>query len=195
MSTRREAMKVLAAGVGGAAMGVGAAKSALPPEQSVDRAWRFLTPNEAEAVVAIAEQIIPADRSPAKRTRVLSISLTNNSQGSTAAIRQRIVTAFVAVQASCQDKHGKRFENLSWDSQTELLKAMEAGTLPAEFWEPVSAREFFRLVREHSMQGFYGSPRHGGNRDYVSYRMMGLEYPYVIGQNRYGEAPEDHTSG
>ena len=36
------------------------------------------------------------------------------------------------------------------------------------------------------MQGFYGSPRHGGNKDYVSYRMLGLEYPDIIGQNRYG---------
>jgi len=35
------------------------------------------------------------------------------------------------------------------------------------------------------MQGFYGSPRHGGNRNYASYKMMGLEYPRLIGQNRY----------
>ena len=37
------------------------------------------------------------------------------------------------------------------------------------------------------MQGFYGSPRHGGNRNYASYRMLGLEYPPVLGQNRYRE--------
>jgi gluconate 2-dehydrogenase gamma chain len=34
------------------------------------------------------------------------------------------------------------------------------------------------------MQGFYGSPRHGGNRDYLSYRMLGIDYPQVIGRNR-----------
>ena len=38
------------------------------------------------------------------------------------------------------------------------------------------------------MQGFYGSPRHGGNKDYASYRMLGLDYPNIIGQNRYGVA-------
>lgn len=176
-------------------MGAGAAKWALPPEQSVDRAWRFLTPNEAEAVVAIAEQIIPADRSPGATDACVVNFIDQQLAGFYSRHQTTYRDGLRALQASCQDKHGKRFENLSWDSQTELLKAMEAGTLPAEFWEPVSAREFFRLVREHSMQGFYGSPRHGGNRDYVSYRMMGLEYPYVIGQNRYGEAPEDHTSG
>jgi hypothetical protein len=35
------------------------------------------------------------------------------------------------------------------------------------------------------MQGFYGSPRHGGNSNYVSYKMMKLDYPHVMGQNRY----------
>ena len=38
------------------------------------------------------------------------------------------------------------------------------------------------------MQSFYGSPRHGGNPDYASYPMLGLEYPHVDGQNRYGKA-------
>jgi gluconate 2-dehydrogenase gamma chain len=40
-------------------------------------------------------------------------------------------------------------------------------------------------VLDHTRQGFYGSPRHGGNRDYASYRMLGLAYPNLIGQNRY----------
>jgi len=35
------------------------------------------------------------------------------------------------------------------------------------------------------MQGFYGSPRHGGNKNNVSYKMMRLDYPVIIGQNRY----------
>jgi gluconate 2-dehydrogenase gamma chain len=32
--------------------------------------------------------------------------------------------------------------------------------------------------------GFYGSPRHGGNKDYISYRMLGLDYPLIIGRNK-----------
>ena len=30
------------------------------------------------------------------------------------------------------------------------------------------AKEFFDLILAHTMQGFYGDPRHGGNRDAVS---------------------------
>jgi len=37
------------------------------------------------------------------------------------------------------------------------------------------------------MQGYYGSPRHGGNKDNMSYKMLKLDYPVVIGQNRYNK--------
>jgi gluconate 2-dehydrogenase gamma chain len=35
------------------------------------------------------------------------------------------------------------------------------------------------------MQGFYGDPRHGGNRDRVSWKMLGVPYPPVRGRLRY----------
>jgi gluconate 2-dehydrogenase gamma chain len=35
-------------------------------------------------------------------------------------------------------------------------------------------RHFFNLVVSHTMQSYYGSPRHGGNREYVSWRMLGV---------------------
>ena len=38
-------------------------------------------------------------------------------------------------------------------------------------------RAFFELVRDHTLEGYYGSPRHGGNRDAVSWRMLGLAEP------------------
>ena len=34
------------------------------------------------------------------------------------------------------------------------------------------------------MQGFYGDPRHGGNRDRVSWKMVGLPYPPLRGRLR-----------
>ena len=37
-----------------------------------------------------------------------------------------------------------------------------------------------------TMQVFYGAPRHGGNKNFMSYKMLGLDMPVVTGQNRYG---------
>ncbi len=34
------------------------------------------------------------------------------------------------------------------------------------------------------MQGFYGSPQHGGNRGYASFKMLNLEYPHGVIQKR-----------
>ena len=45
-------------------------------------------------------------------------------------------------------------------------------------------RTFFELVRKHTLEGYYGSPRHGGNRDAVSWRMLGLAEPPVRGRAR-----------
>jgi hypothetical protein len=30
------------------------------------------------------------------------------------------------------------------------------------------------MVIDHTMQGFYGSPEHGGNRDEASWKMLGI---------------------
>jgi gluconate 2-dehydrogenase gamma chain len=35
------------------------------------------------------------------------------------------------------------------------------------------------------MEGYYGSPRHGGNRDAVSWRMLGLDEPPLRGRAQY----------
>jgi gluconate 2-dehydrogenase gamma chain len=64
------------------------------------------------------------------------------------------------------------------------MEKVEAGKVPADLWPGVGAAAFFRLLVDHTMQGFYGSPRHGGNRDYVSYRILVIDYPQVIGRNR-----------
>jgi gluconate 2-dehydrogenase gamma chain len=57
--------------------------------------------------------------------------------------------------------------------------------MEGKLWEKGLDRQFFRLIHDHAMQGFYGSPRHGGNKNNVSYKMMRLDYPVIIGQNRY----------
>ena len=45
--------------------------------------------------------------------------------------------------------------------------------------------EFFNLVRSHTLEGYYGAPRHGGNRDAVSWRMLGMDEPPLRGRAQY----------
>jgi gluconate 2-dehydrogenase gamma chain len=65
------------------------------------------------------------------------------------------------------------------------MKAMESNQLNETQWPGGKPSDFFNLVLSHTMQGFYGSPIHGGNKDYMSFEMLRIDYPLVIGQNRY----------
>ena len=71
-------------------------------------------------------------------------------------------------------KFGKNFAALDAQQQTELLQSLTDG-----------GRRFFSTVIAHTMQGYYGDPRHGGNRDAVSWRMLGVPVIPIRGRNRY----------
>jgi gluconate 2-dehydrogenase gamma chain len=65
------------------------------------------------------------------------------------------------------------------------LKELEGGGAAGEAWKDLSSRDFFALILSHTMQGFYGDPRHGGNRERVSWKMLGLPYPPIRGRLHY----------
>ena len=46
-------------------------------------------------------------------------------------------------------------------------------------------KAFFAMAVAHTMQGFYGTPRRGGNRNAVSWRMLGVPVPPVRGRAQY----------
>jgi hypothetical protein len=41
------------------------------------------------------------------------------------------------------------------------------------------------MVITHTMQGFYGDARHDGNRDAVSWRMLGIPIIPIRGRDHY----------
>ncbi len=130
-------------------------------------------------------QIIPTDQDPGAREAGCVAYIDRQLVGPHQRFAERYRAGLASLAATCQALHAKPFEELSSAEQIKLLEKLESGQAPKEHWKTVSCGEFFQLVCDHTMQGFYGSPRHGGNKDYVSYRMLGLDYPNIIGQNRY----------
>ena len=159
--------------------------------------WRFFSEKEAFLVDAIVEQIIPADEWPGAKEAGVTNFIDKQLVGPYIPFQEQYKSALVAVDNSCEILYKKSFEDLSWNEQTNFLKRMEVGKLSDlrmdnikgqpenKIWEDGSDRSFFNMIRNHTMQGFYGSPRHGGNKNYVSYKMIGLDNPYIVGQNRY----------
>ncbi|HTV34904.1 MAG TPA: gluconate 2-dehydrogenase subunit 3 family protein [Xanthobacteraceae bacterium] len=82
------------------------------------------------------------------------------------------VTAGIASANEWSRKtYGKSFDQLDPDHRVEALKAMEEGK--AEF-ENFSSRAFFVRLHALAMEGFFCDPIYGGNRNMVSWRMLGF---------------------
>jgi len=148
-------------------------------------AWRFFSVEESRVMDAIAEQIIPTDEWPGGRDSGVTNFIDRQLTGPYTRFQTSYRQGITAIQETCQNRFRKKFEDLAWEEQTTFLENMENGTINDPPWKDKSSKEFFNLVRDHSMQAYYGSPRHGGNKRYISYKMLDLDYPHIIGQNRY----------
>jgi gluconate 2-dehydrogenase gamma chain len=160
----------------------------IPSCNGYDCPWRFFTEKEAQTVIAFAEQIIPVDQHPgATDARVINF-IDKQLVGPYTRFQELYRKGIPAIEQSSVRILRKPFHELEWDEQTHFMEQMESGNLPGEYWEDINQQSFFSMLLDHIMQGFYGSPRHGGNKNYVSYKMMKLDYPHVLGQNRYHSA-------
>lgn len=186
--TRRKILKLAAVGTVGAALGLGSAVgitnwahwgSATPSP------YRFLSENEAKLLIPICEQIIPRDDAPGATDAGVIHYIDRQLAGVLARHQQSYRLGLESFRKTCLEVYKTAFEELAFERQADALRLIEAGKAPQELWGDRSQRAFFDLVLDHTRQGFYGSPRHGGNRNYASYRMLGLAYPNLIGQNRY----------
>jgi len=151
--------------------------------------WQFFTDEEAACVIALCEQIIPADEHGGGATEAGVIHYIDRQLVAVFDYDQVVYQQGIsALQSSCLELHGNRFEKLDRDTQLAICTALEDGSLSGDQWGGLDQARFFSLVINHTMQGFYGAPRHGGNKDYMSYRMMGLDFPLVIGRNHYEQS-------
>jgi len=148
--------------------------------------WRFFTTEEARTIIAISEQIIPADKDAGATDADVINFIDKQLVGPYTRFQENYRTGIRCLDASAAKVFQKPFADLEWIQQTEFLGKMENNELPEKEWGEINQSSFFRQLLEHSMQGFYGSPRHGGNRNYVSYKMIKVDYPHIMGQNRYG---------
>ena len=148
--------------------------------------WLFFTDSEAVCLKALCEQIIPADEHGGGATEAGVIHYIDRQLVAVFDYDQIVYQqGIAALQSSCLELHGQRFENLEPEEQYGICMQLEKNDMPENNWENLEQSRFFNLVVRHSMQGFYGAPRHGGNRNYMSYQQMGLDFPLVVGRNHY----------
>ena len=76
-----------------------------------------------------------------------------------------------ATNAHCRKTYQKEFDRLSREQQVALLKDLERGGVALD---TLSSQQFFELLLNLTMQGFFADPVYGGNRDKVAWKMIGF---------------------
>ena len=134
----------------------------------------FLTHEQVLTLAALCDQIIPADDFPsASQVGVLDYidrQLVRHYRCHQDAYREGLVRA----DAASRNQFGHSLAEASSVQQHQVVSQTEQ-----------KDRTFFELLRKHTLEGYYGSPRHGGNRDAVSWRMLGLAEPPIRGRAQY----------
>jgi gluconate 2-dehydrogenase gamma chain len=86
--------------------------------------------------------------------------------------REFFAAGIVATNAWTQKTYGKDFDRLSPKERDDTLKALDQGKAElADF----NGKDFFEALLQITMEGFFSDPIYGGNRNKVSWKMIG--YP------------------
>lgn len=136
--------------------------------------WEFLSEAEARTLAALCDQIIPADDFPSASQAGVLHFIDRQLVRHYEQYRRAYRDGLRRVDKACRAKYSAELASLLPEQQLAIAVATEHD-------QP----EFFELVRRHTMQGYYGSPRHGGNRAAVSWRMLGLDEPPLRGRAQY----------
>jgi gluconate 2-dehydrogenase gamma chain len=183
------------------------------PGDSQSGAWKFFTAEEASAVEAIADRIIPPDpQTPGGKDAGCGVFIDRqlagpygqheglyNSPPFTKGTKQQgpqsalgpaelYRKGIAALDRQARARHGgQAFAQLPADQQDELLHQIEAGKVQLD---GVNGQTFFEQLVQDVQQGFFADPIYGGNRDMCAWKMIGFpgaRYDYRDWVSRHNE--------
>lgn len=127
--------------------------------------FAWFDPETAAEIEAIAAQIIPDDETPGARKAGVIWFIDRALAGYDDDKRELYRKGLAETQAARARLFpgSRNIAGLPPERQIELLKAIEN-------------TEFFHQVKVHTVLGFLGHPKHGGNRDMVGWTLIGVEH-------------------
>jgi gluconate 2-dehydrogenase gamma chain len=120
---------------------------------------------EARIVEALCDQVIPADDAPGAKQAGVLYYIDRQLAGPLKRFGAAYHDGLSRLTSACRQRTGRDFTELSFSDQTQFLRDIDAGRV-------AGLQSFWNLVIDHTMQGFYGSPEHGGNKDAASWNML-----------------------
>ncbi len=139
-------------------------------------AFRVLGEREAADLTAIAARIIPTTDTPgATEAGVIYFfdnALAAEMSGKLDSVRQGLAEFNTALQRTHSGT--AKFAELSADEQDAFLTSREDG-------------EFFALMREMTIFGFFAMSSYGGNKNHIGWDLIGFEGHHGAWQYPFGE--------
>jgi gluconate 2-dehydrogenase gamma chain len=134
-----------------------------------------LTASEADLLEAICARIIPTDANgPGAREARAAHYIDRALGGALSGSKGAYSAGLAAFDRYCQSSRRAPFTELSARDQDSVLIDVETGAATGFVG---SSAAFFAMVRTHTLQGTFGDPYYGGNRNFVGWDMIG--YPGV----------------
>lgn len=141
--------------------------------------YEQLTADEAELLEAIADHLIPEDElGPGAVAAGAIVYIDRALGGALSDARDAYRGGLAAFDRYCRSSRGARFQDLTPVDQVSALIDVETGAATgAGTGFSGSSGSFFGMVRGHVLQGTFGDPYYGGNRDFVGWDL--IRYPGV----------------
>jgi len=136
--------------------------------------WEFLSDAQARTLKAVCDAIVPADDYPSASQAGVLVYIDRQLARHYRRHRDAYRDGLLALDDLSRQRFGGDPASLTPQQMVQLL---------TEFQH--SHRKQFDLFRSHTLEGYYGPPRHGGNRDAASWRMLGVDEPPLRGRAQY----------
>ncbi|HUN48216.1 MAG TPA: gluconate 2-dehydrogenase subunit 3 family protein [Stellaceae bacterium] len=188
-------------------------EAAIPPPRVEPGPWQFFTADEAAAVEAIADRLIPPDpETPGGKDAGCAVFIDRQLAGPYGSARalymrppfregtpqqgqqspltpaMRYRQGLAALDKYCRQAFGgKAFAQLPDEQKDKVLTGMQKGPIA---FEGASAAALFEQLLNNTREGFFADPTYGGNRNMVGWKMIGFpgaRYDYRDWVDRHNE--------
>ncbi|HZK92102.1 MAG TPA: gluconate 2-dehydrogenase subunit 3 family protein [Stellaceae bacterium] len=183
-----------------------------PPPAGEPGGWRYFTADEASAIEALVDRLIPPDpETPGGKDAGCAVFIDRQlagpyghdeglytsgpfhdgtkEQGPQSPVdpADHYRKALAALDKHCRATYGgKPFVELAGDQKDAVIVGLEAGKIDLG-GEPGS---FFKQLLKDTQQGFFADPIYGGNKDMCGWKMIGFpgaRYDYRDWVERHNE--------
>lgn len=137
-----------------------------------DSALLFFSRKEALIINALTGEFLPSEEgSPGAAEAGVTTYIDRSLAGFMRDLQSVYRRGFVALADLTSELFGISFVEATGDQRAQLMGEM--AQLGVDHPEKFLG-QFFRIVREHTIQGFFGDPAYGGNRDTVGWKLVGF---------------------